>query len=199
LAFAWTKALAIVFGTGAASALGIYAKRGDADVNTNLHRQGVIAGVGFLVPQALAGAWYLWTLGGNVPRMFVAVTGLFTQYSGVVDTQLLLPHIFATKLVFVGYLFLAGVWLMSTGQRHLLSRLGITVSATVGVLAPAIILIGETMQEYSHLPYLIIDHLKVADSLNTGFPLSLVGIFIGGFGIFIGILFAILYLAYVKK
>jgi cytochrome bd-type quinol oxidase subunit 1 len=183
----------------AASALGIYTKRGDADVNRNLHRQGVMAGVGFLVPQALAGAWYLWTLGGNVPRMFVAITGLFVQYSGVVDAQLLLPHIFAAKLVLVGYLFLAGVWLMSTGRQRLLSRLGITVSATVGILAPAIILIGETMQEYSHLPYLVIDDLKVADFLNTGFPLSLVGIFVGGFGIFIAILFAILYVAYVKK
>jgi cytochrome d ubiquinol oxidase subunit I len=105
----------------AASGLGIYAKRGDVDVNANLFRHGVVAGVGFLVPQALAGAWYLWTLGGNVPRMFAAITGLFTDYLGIHDAQLLLPQIFAMKLVFVGYLFLAGVWLMSRDQRDVLS------------------------------------------------------------------------------
>jgi cytochrome bd-type quinol oxidase subunit 1 len=183
----------------AASGLGIYAKRGDVDVNANLFRHGVVAGVGFLVPQALAGAWYLWTLGGNVPRMFAAITGLFTDYLGIHDAQLLLPQIFAMKLVFVGYLFLAGVWLMSRNQRGVLSRLDIAVSATVGLIASAVILIGETIQEYSHLPYLIIDHFKVGEFLNAAFPLSIVGIFIAGFGVFIVILFAILYVAYVKK
>jgi cytochrome bd-type quinol oxidase subunit 1 len=183
----------------AAAALGIYTKRGDADVNTNLFRQGLVAGVGFLVPQALAGAWYLWTLGGNVPRMFAAITGLFTEHSGIVDAQLSLPHVFATKLVFVGCLFLGGIWLIGTSQKRVLPTLGVAVSATVGILASAIVLMGETMQEYSHLPYLIIDNLKVAESLNTGFPLSLVGIFIGAFGVFIGILLAVLYVAYIKK
>lgn len=183
----------------AASGLAIYAKRGDVDVNANLFRHGVVAGVGFLAPQALAGAWYLWTLGGNVPRLFAAITGLFTDYSGIHGAQLLLPQIFAMKLVFVGYLFLAGVWLMSRDQRDVLSRLDIAVSVTVGMIASAVILTGETIQEYSHLPYLIIDHFKVGEFLNAGFPLSIVGIFIAGFGVFIVLLFAILYVAYVKK
>jgi cytochrome bd-type quinol oxidase subunit 1 len=183
----------------AASALGIYTKRGDASVNSNLFRQGVTTGLGFLVPQALAGAWYLWTLGGNVPRMFSAVTGLFAQYSGVPDVQPLLPHAFAVKLGLVGYLFLAGIWLRNAGEEHLLSKLQIAAAATVGLFASAIILIGETMQEYSHLPYLVIDTFKVADFLNAGFPLSAVGIFIVGFGVFIGILLAVLYVAYFKK
>jgi len=183
----------------AAAALGIYLKRGDANINTNLLRQGVVAGVAFLVPQALAGAWYLWTLGGNVPRMFAAITGLFTTYQVIADAQCLLPNIFATKLVLVGCLFLAGMWLMKTEQRGPFSKLGVVVSTTVGLLASAIILIGETMQEYSHLPYLIIDHFKVAEFLNAGFPFSVVGISIVGFGIFIGILLAVLYVAYVKK
>ena len=183
----------------AAAALGIHLKRGDAGVNNNLFRQGIAAGVGFLVPQALAGAWYLWTLGGNVPRMFAAITGLFTEYSGLADTRLLLPHILATKLVFVGYLFLAGMWLRNAGERHVLSRLRVAVATTVGLVASAIILIGETMQEYSHLPYLIIDRFKVAEFLNAGFPLSTVDIFIIGFGIFIGVLLAVLYVAYIKE
>ena len=187
------------FIVSAAAALGINAKRGDADVNTNLHRQGVVVGVGFLVPQALAGAWYLWTLGENVPRMFAAITGLLTECSGIIDAQPLLPQIFATKLIFVGYLFLAGMWLISTGQRHVLSKVALAVSVTVGILASAILLIGETMQEYSHLPYLVIDRFKVVEFLNVGFPFSMVDVFIGGFGVFIGILFAILYVAYVKK
>jgi hypothetical protein len=55
------------------------------------------------------------------------------------------------------------------------------------------------MQEYSHLPYLVIDHFKVGEFLNVGFPFSIVGIFIAGFGVFIVLLFAILYVAYVKK
>jgi hypothetical protein len=55
------------------------------------------------------------------------------------------------------------------------------------------------MQEYSHLPYLVIDRFKVAEFLNAGFPLSAVGIFIVGFGVFIGVLFAVLYVAYLKK
>jgi len=67
------------------------------------------------------------------------------------------------------------------------------------VVASVIILIGETMQEYSHLPYLIVDRFEVAELLNPGFPLSAVGDFIVGFGVFIGILLMILYVAYVKK
>lgn len=183
----------------AAAGLGIYTKRGDTHVNTNLFRHGVVAGVAFLVPQALAGAWYLWTLGGNVPRMFAAITGLFTEYSGILDAQVLLPRIFAVKLVFVGYLFLAGMWLMSRSHKNVLSRVDTAVSATVGMIASGVILIGETIQEYSHLPYLIIDHFKVGEFLNAGFPISIVGIFIAGFGVFMVILFAILYVAYAKK
>jgi hypothetical protein len=99
----------------------------------------------------------------------------------------------------VGYLFLAGMWLMSRSQENVLSRLDAAVAATVGMIASGVILIGETMQEYSHLPYLIIDHLKVGEFLNAGFPISIVGISIGGFGVFIAVLFAILYVAYVKK
>jgi len=182
----------------AAAALGIHAKRGDANVNNNLFRQGVATGVGFLVAQALAGAWYLWTLGGNVPRMFAAITGLFT-YSSITDAQLLLPNMFAAKLVFVGYLFLASMWLRNEGGRHFLSKLGVAAATSVGLVASTIILIGETMQEYSHLPYLVIDHFKAADLLNTGFPLSAVGVFIVGFGVFVGVLLAVLYVAYIKK
>lgn len=182
----------------AAAALGIYTKRGDANVNNNLFRQGVVAGVGFLVPQALAGAWYLWTLGGSVPRMFAAITGLFAQYSGAADAQALLP-IFAIKLGFVGYLFLASMWLRNASDRHVLSKLRVAAATSVGLVASAIILIGETMQEYSHLPYLIVDRFKVAELLNPGFPLSAVGVFIVGFGIFIGILLLILYVAYMKR
>jgi hypothetical protein len=88
---------------------------------------------------------------------------------------------------------------MSRSQRDVLSRLDIAVSATIGMTASTIILIGETIQEYSHLPYLIIDHFKVDEFLNAGFPLSTTAIFIGGFGVFIGILFAILYVVYIKK
>ncbi len=183
----------------ASAALGIYTKRGDAAVNNSLFRQGVTVGVGFLVPQALAGAWYLWTLGENVPRMFAAVTGLFTQYSGVADTQLFLPNFFALKLTLVGYLILAGMWLRNASERETLSKLGIAVAATVGLIASGIILIGETMQEYSHLPYLIIDRFKASELLNAGFPFSAVGIFIVGFGVFFGILLTILYVAYVKE
>jgi len=182
-----------------AAALGIYSKRGDAKVNASLFRHGVVAGVGFLVPQALAGAWYLWTLGGNVPRMFAAITGLFTQWSGIGDSQLPLPHVFATKLLLVGYLFLAGIWLTSASEARLSSKLGIAAATSVGVLASTIILIGETMQEYSHLPYLIVDRLKVAEFLNAAFPLSAFGIFIVGFIVFVGVLFAVLYVAYIKK
>jgi hypothetical protein len=182
----------------AAAALGIHAKRGDASVNTNLLRQGVLVGVGFLVPQALAGAWYLWTLGGNVPRMFAAITGLSTQYSGIADGQPL-SSIFATKLVLVGYLFLVSVWLRNADERPVLSKLQLAGATTLGLVASAIILIGETMQEYSHLPYLIIDRFNVAEFLNVGFPLWAVGIFIVGFGIFIGVLLAVLYVAYIKK
>jgi len=183
----------------AAAALGIYSKRGDAKVNANLFRHGVVAGVGFLVPQALAGAWYLWTLGGNVPRMFAAITGLFTQWSGISDSQLPLPHVFAAKLLLVGYLFLAGIWLTSTSEARLSSKLGIAAATSVGVLASAVILIGETMQEYSHLPYLIVDRFKVNEFLNAAFPVSAFGIFIAGFMVFIGVLFAVLYVAYLKK
>jgi cytochrome bd-type quinol oxidase subunit 1 len=183
----------------AASALGIYTKRGEASVNSNLFRQGVATGVGFLVPQALAGAWYLWTLGENVPRMFSAVTGLFAQYSGVPNAQSLLPDAFWVKLGLVSYLFLAGMWLRSASEERPLSKLQIAAAASVGLLASAIILIGETMQEYSHLPYLVIDRFKVEEFLNVGFPLSVVGIFILGFGAFIGVLLAVLYVAYLKK
>jgi cytochrome bd-type quinol oxidase subunit 1 len=183
----------------AAAGLGIYTKRGDVHVNTSLFRHGLVAGVAFLVPQALAGGWYLWTLGANVPRMFAAITGLFTEYSGIVDAQVSLPQIFAVKLAFVGYLFLAGMWLMSRSQENVLSRLNTAISATLGMIASGVILIGETMQEYSHLPYLIIDHFKVGEFLNAGFPISIVGISIGGFGVFIAVLFTILYVAYVKK
>jgi cytochrome bd-type quinol oxidase subunit 1 len=182
----------------AAAALGIHLKRGDANVNANLFRQGALAGVAFLVPQALAGAWYLWTLGGNVPRMFSAITGLFTQYSGIADAQLL-PHIFAMKMIFVSCLFLAGIWLRNGGERQILSNVSVAGATAVGILASTIILIGETMQEYSHLPYLIINQSTVADFLNAAFPLSLVGIFIVGFALFIGILLMILYVAYSKK
>jgi cytochrome bd-type quinol oxidase subunit 1 len=183
----------------ATAGLAIYTKRGNPGVNNSLFRQGVTAGVGFLVPQALAGAWYLWTLGENVPRMFAAVTGLFTQYSGLADTQLFLPNVFAIKLGFVGYLILAGMWLRSTSERQILSKLGIAAATTVGLIASGIVLIGETMQEYSHLPYLIIDHFKASELLNAGFPFSAVGIFMVGFGVFIGVLLTILYVAYVKK
>jgi cytochrome bd-type quinol oxidase subunit 1 len=183
----------------AAAALGIYAKRGDVGVNANLFRQGLVVGVGFIVPQALAGAWYLWTLGGNVPRMFTAITGLFAQYSGVDEAQLLPPHIFAAKLVFVGYLILAGMWLRNVGERRAPSNLVVATATTLGLVASAVILIGETMQEYSHLPYLIIDRFKAADFLNTGFPFSTVAIFIAGFLVFLGVLFAVLYVAYIKK
>jgi hypothetical protein len=183
----------------AAAALGLYTKRGDTRVNTNLLRQGVLVGVGFLVPQALAGAWYLWTLGGNVPRMFAAITGLSTQYSGIADGQPLLSSIFATKLVLVGYLFLVSVWLRNADERPVLSKLQLAGATTLGLVASAIILIGETMQEYSHLPYLIIDRFNVAEFLNVGFPLWAVGIFIVGFGIFIGVLLAVVYVAYIKK
>ena len=55
------------------------------------------------------------------------------------------------------------------------------------------------MQEYSHLPYLIIDHFKASELLNAGFPFSAVGIFMVGFGVFIGVLLTVLYVAYVKK
>ena len=82
---------------------------------------------------------------------------------------------------------------------QILSKLGIAVAATVGLLASGIILIGETMQEYSHLPYLIIDRFKASEFLNAGFPFSAVGIFIVGFGVFFGLLLTILYVAYVKK
>jgi hypothetical protein len=80
-----------------------------------------------------------------------------------------------------------------------ISKLGIAAATTVGLIASGIILIGETMQEYSHLPYLIIDHFKVSELLNAGFPFSAVGIFMVGFGVFIGVLLTILYVAYVKK
>ena len=183
----------------AAAALGIYLKRGDPSVNTSLLQQGLAVGVGFLVPQALAGAWYLWTLGGDVPRMFAAITGLFTQQSSIADAQLWLPHIFATKLVFVGYLFLAGMWLRNAGERRVSSGSGIAAAATMGLVASTIVLIGETMQEYSHLPYLIIGRFTVAEFLNAAFPVSMVNIFIVAFGIFIGILLVVLYVAYVKQ
>jgi len=183
----------------AASALGLYLRRGNANVNSSLFRHGVIAGVGFLVPQALAGAWYLWTLGGTVPQMFSAVTGLFTQSSGVGNSQLVLPQVFATKLFLVGCLFLAGLWLARTGEVRLPSRIVAATATSVGVLASTLILIGETMQEYSHLPYLVIDRFKVADFLNAAFPISAFGIFIAGFIVFIGILFAVLYVTYLVK
>jgi len=183
----------------AASALGLYLKRGNANVNSGLFRHGVLVGVGFLVPQALAGAWYLWTLGGNVPRMFSAVTGLFTQLSGTGDSQPALPQVFATKLFLVGCLFLAGLWLARTREMRSPSRLVTATAASVGVLASTLILIGETLQEYSHLPYLVIDRFKVADFLNAAFPISAFGIFIAGFIVFIGILFAILYVTYFVK
>ncbi len=183
----------------AASALGLYLRRGNVNVNSSLFRYGVLAGVGFLVPQALAGAWYLWTLGGNVPRMFSAVTGLFTQLSGIGDSQLVLPQLFATKLLVVGCLFLAGLWLARTGEMRLPSRLVTATATGVGVLASTLILMGETLQEYSHLPYLVIDRFKVADFLNAAFPISAFGIFIAGFIVFIGILFAVLYVAYFMK
>lgn len=53
----------------AAAVLGLYLKRGDASVNMHLFRQGVVAGVAFLVPQALAGAWYLWTRGKSTSNV----------------------------------------------------------------------------------------------------------------------------------
>jgi cytochrome bd-type quinol oxidase subunit 1 len=183
----------------ATAALAIYTKRGDASINHSLLRQGVTAGVGFLVPQALAGAWYLWTLGENVPRMFAVVTGLYAQYSDIAGVQLLLPHVLAVKLGLVGYLVLAGIWLRSASERQTLSKLDIAVATTVGLIASGIILIGETIQEYSHLPYLIIDRFSVSEFLNVGFPFSAIGVFIVGFGVFIGILLTILYVAYVKK
>ena len=183
----------------AAAALGLYLRRGDANVNMSILRQGVVAGVTFLVPQALAGAWYLWTLGGNVPQMFAAITGLLTTHSESADVQLLPSYIFATKLVIVGCIFLGGIWLMNRGQRHPLSKLEVAISTTLGVLASAVILIGETMQEYSHLPYFVIDRFKVTEFLNSGFPFSVIGVSILGFGIFLGILLLILYVAYIKK
>lgn len=183
----------------AAAALGAYAKRGDATVKASLFRHGLLAGVGFLVPQALAGIWYLWTLGGNVPRMFSAITGLFTQYSSVLGVQQQLPHIFATKLILVGYLFLVGMWLRNAGDRHLSSGLGVAAAATTGLVASGIVLIGETMQEFSHLPYLVMERFTVTEFLNTAFPLSAFGIFIVGFVVFIGALFGVLYVTYFKE
>jgi len=53
---------------------------------------------------------------------------------------------------------------MSRDQRNVLSRLDIAVSATVAMIASAVILIGETTQEYSRPPYLIIDHFKSVNS-----------------------------------
>ena len=49
------------------------------------------------------------------------------------------------------------------------------------------------------LPYLMIDHFKVSELLNAGFPFSAVGIFMVGFGVFFGVLLTILYVAYVKE
>jgi hypothetical protein len=91
------------------------------------------------------------------------------------------------------------MWLRNAGGERQLSKLQIAAAATVGLFASSIILIGETMQEYSHLPYLVIDKFKVAEFLNAGFPLSAVSIFIVGFGVFIGVLLAVLYVAYLKK
>ena len=82
---------------------------------------------------------------------------------------------------------------------QIISKLGIAAATTVGLIASGIILIGKTMQEYSHLPYLIIDHFKASELLNAGFPFSAVGIFMVGFGVFFGVLLTILYVAYVKK
>ena len=183
----------------AAAALAIYTKRGDLRVNGSLFRQGVTAGVGFLVPQALAGAWYLWTLGGNVPRMFAVVTGLHAQPSDVYGAQLALPQLLAVKLGFVGYLLVAGMWLRSADGRQILSKFDVAVAVTVGLLASAIILMGETIQEYSHLPYLIVNRFNASELLNAGFPFSAVGAFIVGFGVFLGVFLTILYVAYVKK
>lgn len=88
---------------------------------------------------------------------------------------------------------------MNREQWHVLSKLDVAISTTLGFLASAVVLIGETMQEYSHLPYFVIDHFKVGEFLNSGFPFSMIGISIFGFGIFLGILLMILYVAYVKK
>lgn len=136
-----------------------------------------------------------------MPRMFAALTGLFTQHSGVDAAEIGLPNFFATKLVLVGYLFIAGIWLRNAHQQQALSNLTTAAATSVGLLSSAIIIIGETMQEYSHLPYLVINQFTVEEFLNAAFPLAVpaAGLFVAGFVVFIVVLFAVLYVAYIKK
>jgi cytochrome bd-type quinol oxidase subunit 1 len=174
--------------------------RGESHANSKLLRLGLVIGVGFLVPQALAGAWYLWTLGGNVPTMFAAITGLFAQYSCFPGSDIHLSDLFAVKLVIVGYLFLAGLSLTVVGERPLSGR-AVSVAVSTAVLSSAVVMLGETMQEYSHLPYLVTGKFTVSELLTATFPLSMTtaSTLIAGFGIFFVMLFAILYVAYVKR
>ena len=186
----------------AATALGRHIGRGDPSVEVNLFRNGVAVGVLVLVPQALAGAWYVWTLGANVPQMFAALTGLFTEHAASVSSQIQLPRLFATKLLMVGYLLVAGMWLRGKGtEPPPLSELDVTVAVTLGIFSSALIMIGETMQEFSHLPYFVIGRFTVQQFLTSTFPLSLAAVtmLMIGFAVFIIVLFVILYVAYIKR
>jgi cytochrome bd-type quinol oxidase subunit 1 len=185
----------------AATALARYIGRGDAGVDAKLFGNGATMGVLFLVPQALAGAWYAWVLGANVPQMFAAITGLFTQFAGSFNPQSQLPHLFATKLLIVGYLLLVGIWLRSKGAQQVLSKLGVAVAITAGLFSSAVIMMGETMQEFSHLPYFVIGQFTIQQFLTSTFPLSVatVTMLMICFVVFITVLFVVLYVAYIKK
>lgn len=185
----------------AGAGLAWYTNRGYRDVNMKLFKHGVTAGLGFLVPQALAGAWYAWTLGANVPSMFASITGLATERPGGGGSPIDLASLFATKLVLVGYLFLGGMWLRPAGNQEVLSRLALVAGASLGLLSCAVVIIGETMQEYSHLPYLVIGQFTAQELLTPTFPLTptTAAGFMIGLGAFIIVLFAVLYVEYVKK
>jgi hypothetical protein len=183
------------------AAIANFIKRGEAKTNTLLFRNGLLGGVCFLVPQALAGAWYIWTLQRNVPQMFAAITGPLQQYSCAVGCGIELSALFASKLVVVGYLVLASVFLLSAQDQESLSRRSLFAAASVGVLAPTVIVIGEIMQEYSHLPYLVIGHFTVEEFLTPTFPLAwpTIAAFIVGFVTCAALLLVILYTAYLKR
>jgi hypothetical protein len=133
--------------------------------------------------------------------MFAAITGLFTQYATSVSLQIQLPHLFATKLIVVGYLLLAGMSLRRKGLQLVLPKLGVAVAVSLGLFSSAVIMMGETMQEFSHLPYFVIGQFTVEEFLTSTFPLSLatIAMLMVGFAVFIVVLFVILYVAYVKK
>jgi cytochrome d ubiquinol oxidase subunit I len=158
---------------------------------------GLLAGFLSIVPQAMAGAWYSFTLMNNVPYLFSSITG----WAGMVKAQLdLLPLLVA--------MFVSALLLLSVGALAYTSvKLGrpsagwLKTMVVMAVLAPSTILIGEALQQYSHLPYFVVGAIEIHDMVSSKFSLD-AGSFAASLALLalvMGLVIAVLYVSYFKE